>query len=428
MAADGEQGVQWSRREFLRRSFLTAGAIGVVPWGASFAAGRSGPLQPPGTGSSAIAAAGELQAADELGVRLPAGWSYRVVAVSGQRPAADSPYVWHPFPDGGATFALPDGGWVYCNNSEFPLTGGVGALRFDRAGRVIQAYSILNGTNLNCAGGPTPWGTWLSCEEASNGRVWECDPSGRQPGRELPALGIFQHEAVCVDAPNKTLYLTEDQSDGRFYRFVCSRSDWPLASARPRLEDGRLQVLRIGGSADSSYPPEQFDVRQPMPAEWVDVVAPSLPQAKVRDTMGASAPGNVFKGGEGLWYFNGVVYFSTKGDNRIWALDTTTQTLQAIYHFGSAEEPDNILSGVDNLTVSAYGDVLVAEDGGDLQLCAILPSGRVKPILQLLGQDESELTGPAFSPDGRRIYVNSQRGRPGGSGLGTTYEILLPYA
>jgi secreted PhoX family phosphatase len=82
-----------------------------------------------------------------------------------------------------------------------------------------------------------------------------------------------------------------------------------------------------------------------------------------------------------------------------------------------------VLSGVDNLTVSHAGDVLVAEDGGNMELCVIGPDRRVKVLLRLLGQDGSEITGPAFSPDGQRLYFNSQRGGRQGSGLGITYEI-----
>ncbi len=419
------------RREFLRQLFWSAGAAGVV--GSSW----PGLAQAATSAASAAAASpaagfdfsslGPLREPDALGLALPAGFTARIVAVSGERPAPGAS-IWHTYPDGGATFAAPDGGWVYVNNSEVPLgAGGVSALRFDRHGQVVGAHRILNGTSTNCAGGATPWGTWLSAEETSLGRVWECLPFGSASQAAVrPALGTFKHEAVAVDPVHRTLYLTEDEGQGRFYRFVCSESDWPASAARPALRSGRLQVLQVDGVAANQLPPDEMDLSHPRHVSWVDVSSPSLPQGVVRGVLGSKAPGTVFRGGEGLWYFNGIVYFSTKGDNRIWAFEPATQQLQVIYDFATASPADRVLSGVDNLTVSHRGDVLVAEDGGNMELCVILPDRRVKVLLRVHGQDESELTGPAFSPDGTRLYFNSQRGGRQGAGLGITYEVKLP--
>lgn len=419
------------RREFLRQLFWSAGAVGGLgavawPWpGLAQAAAAA-----PDSATSSVtdfdfSTLGPLREPDALGLALPAGFTARIVAVSGERPAPGAS-VWHTYPDGGATFAAPDGGWVYANNSEVPLgLGGVSALRFDRLGQVVGAHRILNGTSTNCAGGDTPWGTWLSAEETSLGRVWECLPFGSaSQAAARPALGIFKHEAVAVDPLHRTLYLTEDEGQGRFYRFVCSESDWPASAARPALKSGRLQVLQIDGVAANQLPPADMDLTQPRHVSWVDVRSPGLPQGIVRGALGSKAPGTVFRGGEGLWYFGGIVYFSTKGDNRIWAFEPATQTLQVIYDFATASPADRVLSGVDNLTVSRRGDVLVAEDSGNMELCVILPDRSVKVLLRVHGQDESELTGPAFSPDGTRLYFNSQRG--GRQRLGITYEVKLP--
>lgn len=410
-----------ARRDFLRQLFWTAGACGLASLGLPSRA-RAQPA------SFDFASLGPLREPDANGLCLPAGFSARIVAVSGEKPCAAATHVWHTFPDGGATFPAADGGWVYVNNSEVPVgLGGVGALRFDAAGQVVGSRRILAGTSTNCAGGATPWGTWLSGEETSVGRVWECLPFGKASQAAVrPALGVFKHEAVAVDPLNKVLYLTEDEGDGRFYRFVCSATDWPEGAERPALKAGRLQVLRFKGLPDNTYPPADFDVTRAQPVEWVDVRSPAVAQSVVRGLLGKQSPGTVFKGGEGLWYFNGVVYFSTKGDNRIWAFEPATQSLQVIYDFASADPVNRVLSGVDNLTVSQRGDVLVAEDGGNMELCVILPDRSVKVLLRLIGQDDSELTGPAFSPDGRRLYFNSQRGGRRGSGLGITYELTLP--
>lgn len=421
-----------SRRDFLRTVFWTAGAAGTLGLagcsGSSDSIGGGGP-----SGKSRFASMGPLQAPDANGLRLPAGFSSRVIAVSGQL-VPGSLNLWHTFPDGGATFATPDGGWVYTSNSEFPLIGGVGAVKFDAQGNIVDSYRILNFTNINCAGGKTPWGTWLSCEEVDTGRVYECDPQKAGNGTVRPVLGTFKHEAVAVDPEHRQLFLTEDTGSGRFYRVTPTEADWPVGAERPALQEGKLQVLRFSELAVNQYPPEDFDLSRPRAVVWEDAVDPGSAQAGVRDRLGDAAPGTVFKGGEGLWYFKGLVYFSTKSDNRIWCHDTRAQTLEVIYDFDKATGDDKILSGVDNLTVSEHGDVLVAEDGGDMQICVILPNRRVLPLLQVTDADgkpdlESEITGPAFSPDGKRLYFSAQRsGRVGRGGTGITFEVTLPFS
>jgi secreted PhoX family phosphatase len=134
-----------------------------------------------------------------------------------------------------------------------------------------------------------------------------------------------------------------------------------------------------------------------------------------------------FNGGEGIWYHDGTVYFTTKGDNRVWALNTHTQILRIIYDFASSVTP--VLRGVDNLTVSPSGQLLVAEDGGDMQLVVLDANGNAAPLLQVNGQSRSEITGPALSPDGTRLYFSSQRGPfNDGQSLGVTYEVSGPFS
>ena len=379
-----------TRRSLLRSTVLAAGVATLGPgfWQQAYGAAR------PGKGPY-----GDLLPADRNGVMLPKGFRSRVLATTGS-PVGKSGYSWHSAPDGGAVFPQPDGGWVYTSNSETTAAsgGGAGALRFDRSGKVTDAYRILANTNSNCAGGPTPWGTWLSCEETPLGLVHETDPLGVKASVALPALGRFSHEAVTVDPDRKQLYLSEDQTDGRFYRFT--------PTAYPGLGAGTLEALAVSATGAVT---------------WVPVLAPQLPQSQVTRPAGSTA----FNGGEGVWYDAGHVYFTTKGDNVVWDLDVAKQRLSKVYDAktfpGTAP-----LTGVDNIVVSRSGDIFVAEDGGNLEVVLITPDRVVTPVVRLVGHDSSEITGPAFSPDGSRLYFSSQRG-VGSTGLGVTFEVSGPF-
>lgn len=135
--------------------------------------------------------------------------------------------------------------------------------------------------------------------------------------------------------------------------------------------------------------------------------------------------GKRFRGGEGCYYAGGACYFTTKHDNRVWRFDARGGTYALVYDDDLT--PDPPLTGVDNLTGSGGGDLYVAEDGGDLQICLITPDGVVAPFLQITGQPGSEICGPAFNPAGDRLYFSSQRGRSGRSSGGITYEVTGPF-
>ncbi|AKN72308.1 translocation protein TolB [Streptomyces sp. PBH53] len=382
------------RRTFLRGAvFGTSVAVfgGTLMQGAAYAA-------PAQNGASPY---GGLLAADANGIMLPSGFTSRVIARSGQTVPGTS-YTWHGAPDGGACFA--DGtGWIYVSNSELATGGGASAVRFSSSGSVTGAYRILSGTRNNCAGGATPWNTWLSCEEVSRGYVYETDPRGATAAVRRPALGQFKHEAAAADPVRKVIYLTEDEPDGCFYRFV--PATWG------DLSTGTLQVLVAGTAAAGSF-------------TWANVPDPDGSPAYTRDQVSGA---KIFNGGEGCHYANDTVWFTTKGDNRVWRLDLLSSTYELAYDDSLVTNGTAPLTGVDNVTGSSSGDLFVAEDGGNMEICIITPDDVVAPFLRINGQSGSEITGPAFSPDGRRLYFSSQRGTSGSSSGGITYEVTGPF-
>jgi hypothetical protein len=385
------------RRDFVAAGAAAAGALAFGPtfWRRAFEADGA----TVGTGPY-----GPLLAPDANGIMLPAGFTSREIARANV-PVAGTSYPWHIFSDGQATYATEGGGWILVSNSESPAGsgGGSSAIRFRPDGGIDAAYRILGGTSTNCAGGRTPWGTWLSCEEYDGGQVWEADPRGVAAAVVRPALGVFNHESVAVDPDRKQLYLTEDKPDGGFYRFT--------PKAYPDLSAGLLEVAGVNGSAVS----------------WVAVPDPSAITTPTRQQLPDMTK---FKGGEGSWFDSGFVYFTTKGDNRVWAYDTIAAKLDVIYDL--AATPDGPLSGVDNVTVSSSGDIYVCEDGGNLEICLITPKREVAPFLRVTGSAHegspgspasSELAGVIFDPSGTRLYFSSQRG----FGLGVIYEVSGPF-
>ena len=370
-----------------RRRFLQAGLVG----GALLAIQACAP-PPPSTRY------GPVGWPDANGLQLPAGFRSRIVARSGDLVSGTS-YPWHGAPDGGRTFWAPDG-WIYVSNAELDANGGVGMIRFDLSGAIVGAGRLLDGTNRNCSGGHTPWGTWLSCEEVADGRVFEVDPFSRQPPRARLGMGRYQHEGAAVDGDRRAVYMTEDHPSGLLYRY---RYDRPAD-----LSTGVLEAARVDAGL----------------VTWLPVPDPTGKDVATRDQVPGATP---FSGAEGIWYHDGVVNVATKGDDKVWAYDVAAQRLSVVYDWTTDLRP--VLRGVDNIAVRGQ-DLFVCEDQGtigfvdDPEICVIEPNGVVSVFVKAYGHRTSELTGVAFNPAGDRMYFSSQRGT---DGRGITFEVTGPF-
>ena len=355
---------------------------------------------------------GPLGSPNEFGLAVPQGFSSRLIAKGGA-PLPGTSYDFPIFPDGSSTFPLSDGGWILAVNSESPSPpgtpigpvggglqsgGGASGIRFGADGSVQAGYRILSGTNTNCAGGKTPWGTWMSCEEVDNGLVWECDPAGQKPPVSRPAMGVFKHEAIAVDPAGRRIYLTEDTGDSGFYRFTPNKY--------PDCSSGLLEIAFV--SADGVV-------------TWNRVPDPSAASKPTRKQTGMTE----FKRGEGIWFDSGIIYVATTSDNKIHAYDPVTETIEVVYDQKIGDGP---LNGVDNVTAAPSGDIYVCEDNGTSQIDIgiLTPEGEVARFLTASGSqhEQSELTGVCFDPSGKRMYFGAQRSL---GGPGALFEVTGPF-
>lgn len=312
--------------------------------------------------------------------------------------------------------------------NENPAQGGTTTLVFDTTTQTVHnEYLSLGGTLRNCAGGPTPWNTWLTCEEIvsraddryskDHGYVFEVPASEDThlfKAEPIKSMGRFNHEAMAVDPRSNVIYLTEDDSQGLLYRFIPN-------TPGQLLDGGKLQALVV-------YDQPKLDTRnwnrqtvQPneaMPVKWMDLHGIDEDDLRFRGHAGGAAR---FARGEGMWYGNNAVYFAcTNGGSdkkgQIWKYVPSTFEGSNMERSqpGTLElfvEPNNgnIIKKADNLTVAPGGDLVVCEDGGgDNYLLGITQSGNVYRIGCITMKD-SKLTGATFSPDGSTLFMNIQQ-------------------
>jgi len=313
------------------------------------------------------------------------------------------------------------------------MPGGTTTLVYNvRTQQVEKSYLSLAGTIVNCAGGPTPWGSWITCEETDvtgaeigterdHGYVFDvpAEPDGKLVDPiALTGLGRFEHEAVAIDPRTGIVYLTEDDADGLFYRF--------LPAAQGELaKGGRLQALVVLGQPgvdtrnwDTS--PVSFAPRKRLKTAWVDLAAPESPDKDLR-FRGRKDGAAVFARGEGMWFGKGEVYFTaTSGgkaqNGQIWRykpsrFEGTPDEVKSpgLLELFSEPNDESRMQRCDNITFSPRGDIFICEDGPeDNYLRFVAPNGAVSTFARNAYEGKSELTGVCFSPDGSTMFVNIQ--------------------
>ena len=298
-----------------------------------------------------------------------------------------------------------------------PCLGGTTTVVYDMKKKsVARQFLSLIGTLRNCAGGPTPWNSWITCEETvvgAGGKLirdhgWCFDvPVTDQPALADPiplkAMGRFNHEAVAVDPETGDVFETEDRHDGLIYRFV------PKVKGK-LAEGGKLFALKVNGkpSLDTrNWSENTFSVGDSKEIEWIEMKDVESPRDDLR-IRGFKDGAACFARGEGMWYSKGSIFIAcTNGGKKqrgqIWKL--TDDKLEL---YTEPNDPD-LVDNCDNLTVAPWGDLILCEDGkGEQYLDVITPKGKIFKLAKN-AKSGGEFAGACFSPDGSTLFVNMQR-------------------
>lgn len=498
----------FSRRKFLAVAGTTAAGVTMVsPLEAFYARVAHGqvatgtgfgPLEPklPVNASElANTVVGDLS--KEPLLALPPGFNYRAISITGQT-MSDGTKV-PAGHDGMAAFPGPRNTTILVRNHElssalpptynYPVVGspkysqgapgGTTTLVIGPNREVVKHFVSLSGTRTNCAGGPTPWGSWITCEETfsttpSNGvdvkhgyafEVVANANSGIVTPEPIVAMGRFSHEAVAVDPATGYIYETEDRGDSCFYRFVPRRKI--TAPGQLAKRGGTLYALKIKDGPQNTTNnstqggvPGSIAVGQTFNVEWVQIdnvdptseststaVTPeNISAGLVSVRRQAQAKGAaIFFRGEGCWYGNGLIYFvatqsgptavgatNGRGNGQVWAYNPANETLTLLVEAASSGE---LLDEPDNVTVTPFGDLFLCEDSSDdfQYIVGVNQQGELyqfakNVLFSQVTNDPAkanfignEFAGACFSPDGQTLFVNIQT-------PGITFAIWGPWS
>ena len=394
-------------------------------------------------------------------MNLPKGFSYDIISRQGDR-MSDGFFV-PGAPDGMATFEAPGNKIIIIRNHEvsagditkgpfgnnlellnnavakklydygngkLPCMGGTTTILYNPATKKVEEqYLSLAGTIRNCAGGPTPWNSWISCEEDMSTDIGHLEkfhgyafevPAQVQPELFTPepirAMGRFNHEAVAVDPKTGIVYQTEDRIDGLIYRYI------PKENGNLQ-KGGKLQILSIKGQSSFSTrnwirDDNTMEARKKYDVEWLDInnINPIGDDLRIRGRKKGAA---IFARGEGMWFGTDEVYFACTngGKHSFGQIFRYTPSIkegqpEEINDPGTLElfidsDRTDLMQSCDNLTVGANGDLVICEDLPTPRIVGVSMEGKIYHIAKNVGF-KSEFAGATFSPDGKILFVNIQ--------------------